>query len=97
MYIRPFLQKRCFYPGIYCVNQQCMSSKEHDYDKNSYVHDNCNCSSKKRFLILHNPGVANNHENVTGFGKTDHNVTFCISRNTVLKKLKPLWFSCAAL
>ena len=22
---------------------------------------------------------------VTGFGKTDHNVTFCISRNTVLK------------
>ena len=23
--------------------------------------------------------------NVTGFMKTDHNVTFCISRNTVLK------------
>ena len=23
--------------------------------------------------------------NVTGFGKTDHNVTFCISRNAVLK------------
>ena len=22
---------------------------------------------------------------VTGLGKTDHNVTFCISRNTVLK------------
>ena len=22
---------------------------------------------------------------VTGFGKTDHNVTFCISRNTILK------------
>ena len=22
---------------------------------------------------------------VTGFGKSDHNVTFCISRNTVLK------------
>ena len=22
---------------------------------------------------------------VTGFGKTNHNVTFCISRNTVLK------------
>ena len=24
-------------------------------------------------------------ENVTGLGKTDHNVTFCIPRNTVLK------------
>ena len=29
---------------------------------------------------------------VTGFGKTDHNVTFCISRNTILKN----WNSCGS-